>query len=71
MTKQIVEEFSINCPKCKVNVHVPFVRELEARAIEEADLAEITARQQLDDVRYWLNSASLWELVKFWSKRSK
>jgi len=64
-----MEQFEIQCPNCKVNIHIPFVRELKAQAIEEADLAEITAREELLGLRLWLGNVSLWSLIKFWFKR--
>ena len=66
-----MEQFQIQCPNCKINIHVPFIRELEAKAIEEADLAEITAREELGCLNGWLNTASLWGLLKFWFTRRK
>ena len=66
-----MEHFDIACPKCEINIHVPFMRELEAKAIEEADLAEITARQEIGMLKGWLRSVSLFGLFKFWLKRKE
>ena len=64
-----MEQFQIRCPACGVNIHVPFMRELEAQALEEADLAEITARQELSGLRTWLRGVSIIGLFKFWLRR--
>lgn len=61
-----MEFFSIDCPNCKAHIHIPFMRELKAKALEEADLAELTARDELSMLRGWLNSVSLLGLFKHW-----
>jgi len=64
-----MESFNIHCPQCNINIAVPFWRELEVRALDEADLAETTARQELSDIKGWLHSVSLFGLLKFWRRR--
>lgn len=59
-----MDNFDIECPGCHSNIHVPFFRELEAKAIEKADLLEISARDKLEGFHH----ASLWELIKFWGR---
>jgi len=59
-------EMDITCPNCKMKIHVPFFRDLEAKAIEEFDLSEISAQDKYNGLKGWLDSASLWELVKYW-----
>ena len=66
-----MEQFDVQCPKCQINIHIPFFRELEAKAIEEADLAEITAREEIGMLRGWLASVSLFGLFQFWLKRKE
>ncbi len=54
-----MEHFDIECPNCKLNIHVPFMRKLKAKAIEEADMMEITAREELAGLKERLRNASL------------
>jgi len=67
----MMEQVKIQCPQCKVNINVPFMRELKAKAIEEADLSELTARDRLRGWELWLYSASLWDMLKLWRQYHK
>ena len=59
----------VECPNCNGTVNVPFFEKLEAKAVEDWDLAEISAQEELSGLRFWLATASLWELVKWWVRR--
>ena len=61
--------FDVNCTQCHTTIHVPFFRELEARAIEEYDLLELDAQAKLSGLKLWLSSVSLFGLIRFWLKR--
>lgn len=61
-----MEQVNIVCPNCKMTVHVPFMRELQAKAIKRADMLEMSARQELEQTQYWLRHASLWTFFKVW-----
>lgn len=64
-----MNEFKINCPNCHVTIRVPFVRELKVQAIKDADMLEVTARDKLLALELWLNSTSIFGLLKWWIKR--
>ena len=66
-----MEKFQIKCPICGDMIYVPFTRELTAQAIEKADLAEMSARDQLRVNQSWLSSVSLLGLLRFWLRRRK
>ena len=57
-----MDKVTIECPECHQVIHVPFFRELEAQAVSDAYLLEITAKEKLDG----FYRASLWDLIKFW-----
>lgn len=54
--------YDIECPKCKVIIHLPFMRLLEAKAVEDFDFLEMDAQTKWN----WISHASLWQLFKFW-----
>lgn len=66
-----MESYDIKCPNCHSTIHIPFMRELEAKAIAEADLAELTAREELSLMKSRLRNISLMGLLKFWLRRQK
>ena len=61
--------FDFDCPQCHTTVHVPFFKDLEAKAIEDFDLLEISAQDELQGLRLWLSGVSLFGLIKFWFQR--
>lgn len=61
--------YTIECPNCKVTINVPFVKALEAKSIEDYDLAEQDAVTKLAALRVWLAEASLWRLFKYWLRK--
>ncbi len=61
--------FSVDCPNCGVKIKVPFLEDMKAQAIEEWDLAETSAQEELSSLRLWLASASLWALLRWWIRR--
>jgi len=61
--------FRIDCPACHTRINIPFVRKLERKAIEEFDLAEVTAQDNLLCLELWLHGASLITLLKYWLRR--
>ena len=66
----MMEEVNIDCPNCHIKIHVPFWRELEVKALEEADLAEISAREELSHLRGWLANVNLWGFLRYrWERR--
>lgn len=62
-------QFDISCPNCHTLVHIPFMRELKARAIKEFDLAEVYAQDKLSSLELWLETVSFWGLIKWWITR--
>ena len=62
-------EYSIDCPSCGIKIHIPFVRALEAKALEDYDMAETSAQDKLFYLRLWLHDASLITLLKYWVKK--
>ena len=64
-----IDNFTVVCPNCHLAISEPFVRELEAQAIEEYDMAEISAQEALDDIQEWFTDASLWTLITFWFEK--
>ena len=62
--------FDFDCPKCHTTVHVPFFRDLEAKAVEDFDLLEVSAQARLSGLSLWLSSVSLFGLIKYWIKRN-
>ena len=63
--------FDFDCPQCHTNVHVPFFRDLEAKAIEDYDLLEISAQEKLRAMRHWVYNVSLSGLIIWWLKGRK
>ena len=61
---------SIKCPWCGIEIKVPFFGDLKAQAIEDYDLAEISAQEELSSLHWWLRTTSLWGLIKWYFKRS-
>ena len=61
-------ETQITCPRCSVLIHVPFMSPLQAKAREDFDLVEISAQKELESLQEWLESASLFSLVRYWLK---
>ena len=64
-----VLDFEVECPHCHINIHVPFWRRLEVRAIEKFEMNEVTAQQERDSMRLWFHNASLFKLIWFWLRR--
>ena len=67
----MIEDVVIDCPTCKTKVHIPFFRGLKAKSIEEADMAEESARSELADLRWWLSNATPWDLLCYWWKEGR
>ncbi len=61
----------ITCPICHTTIHIPFLPALEAKALEDYDLAEQSAQEELSNLHLWLGSASLISLTGFWLQRRK
>ncbi len=66
-----MKDFKVDCPNCHTIIRVPFVEKLKKKAIKEYDMMEVSAQEELFDLRFWLHSASLFELIKFWFRRIK
>ena len=64
-----MDSVDVVCPQCQTKIHIPFFRDLEELAIEEYDLAETNAQEELGGLMSWLESVSLFGLIKFWLKR--
>jgi len=67
----MMNNIDIDCPVCHSEIHVPFIRDLEAKAIEDFDLAEITAQEKYASLKKMLERASLWSLIRFWWRKRK
>lgn len=63
--------FEVKCFNCGMITKVPFLEDLKAIAIEEWDMAEQSAQEELLNLHHWLANISLWGLIKFWLKRFK
>jgi len=64
-----METIDITCPHCESKIRAPFFRELEAKSIKGADLSEVTSREELSRLKFWLSDVSLIGLIKFWLRR--
>ena len=54
--------YDVECPRCCSRIHIPFMKALEAKAIEDYDLAEVDAQVELA----WFRGASWWQLLRYW-----
>uniref|UniRef100_A0A6M3LXX5 Uncharacterized protein n=1 Tax=viral metagenome TaxID=1070528 RepID=A0A6M3LXX5_9ZZZZ len=59
-----MRSYDITCPICKNLIHIPFWEKLEAKALEDYDLAEMSAQEELFTWYSWWCSVSLWGLLK-------
>ena len=59
-----MRSFDITCPHCHVLVKVPFLETLQVKALEDYDLAEMSAQEELFNWYSWWCSVSLWGLLK-------
>lgn len=58
-------QYTVECPSCHKDIHIPFMKALEAKAIEEFDMLERDAQEELS----CFQKASLWQLLRFWWER--
>lgn len=54
--------YDIECPNCHSRIDIPFMKELEAKSIEDYDIAEKDAQTKV----LWFRGASWWQLLRFW-----
>ena len=62
-------DIQIECPQCRNTIHVPFIAGLKAKALEEYDMAEVSAQTKLAEQTNWLRTISLWGIIKWWVNR--
>ena len=60
------EHVEVDCPSCGIRINIPFIRALQAKAIEEADVEETNAREELANLREWFQNVSFTGLVMAW-----
>jgi len=63
--------FDIDCPKCHTRIHVPFVEELKDKAVEDFNIAELSAQDKLLSLELCLQEASLITLLKYWLRNKR
>ena len=64
-------QFDIKCPHCHFTIHIPFIRELEDKAIADYNLAEADSQTKLSDLKFWLNNAGILEMIKYWWEKRR
>ena len=61
----------VPCHECGAVTHVPVFRDLKAKAIEDWDLAEVSAQKRLSGIWVWLHDVSLFGLILWWFRGRK
>ena len=62
---------TIKCA-CGASITIPVIPEISVHELqEEYDMAEMSAQEELFNLRWWLASASLFTLLKAWFQRKR
>ena len=62
-------DIHIQCPSCHKEIHLPYFAAFKAKALEEYDMAELSAQTELAEQTNWLRTISLWGILKWWFSR--